>query len=93
MAKTPGSRQGSRESADEHAAFYAGLQPLTPPKEAQWQGKRVVLVGDHPWSGYTGTVEGKEVLLAREALKVKLENGSSCYVFDPAQIRSVDVGD
>jgi hypothetical protein len=96
MAETPKYRQRPCASAAKGAAFYAGFQSLSRPKPTSWDGTRVVLAGDHPWAAPSGlpadVVEGEEIVMSGKALKVKLDDGFSCYVLDPAQIRSVTDG-
>lgn len=55
-------------------------------------GKRVLIVGDHPWEGETGKVvsEEREVGLFRKpAFRVRLDNGTECFVFSPKNLKKV----
>lgn len=53
-------------------------------------GKRVIVVGDHPWSGEIG--EGKEVrrpTFGKPGLIVALDNGTDCFVFSEKNLKVV----
>lgn len=43
---------------------------------------RVLLRGDHPWSGHTGEVLGDTSVMNTNALKVRLDNGQEVLAFD-----------
>lgn len=44
-------------------------------------GKKVKIIGKHPHSGKTGTVDGFDRTLAGTGMRIKLEDGQGCYVF------------
>lgn len=46
-------------------------------------GVRVHLCGDHPWSGYTGTVARHSSFLGRRAVVVELDCGGSAGITRP----------
>lgn len=54
----------------------------------QLDGKRVTIIGSHPWSGHSGVVSGKpENTLIGWILTVNLDNGMSAGVTNLNQIR------
>ena len=54
----------------------------------QLDGKRVTIIGGHPWSGHSGVVAGKpEKTLIGWVLTVNLDNGMSAGVTNPNQVR------
>ena len=50
-------------------------------------GSKVKIVGDHPHSGEYGTAESVEKTLAGPGIKIRLENGEGCFVFDMSNLR------
>lgn len=52
-------------------------------------GDRVLIVGDHPWTGHSGTLIAAETLaaLGRVGLRVRLDNHLECFVLHPEQLR------
>jgi len=54
----------------------------------QLDGKRVTILGNHPWSGHSGVVAGvPEQTLIGWILTVNLDNGMSAGVTNLNQIR------
>ncbi len=49
-------------------------------------GSKVKIVGDHPHSGEYGTAESVEKTLAGPGIKIRLENGEGCFVFDMSNL-------
>jgi hypothetical protein len=52
-------------------------------------GKRIKIIGDHPWEGETGKLvaEEREVgLFKKPAFRVRLDNGIECFVFSTKNI-------
>lgn len=50
--------------------------------------KRVLIAGEHPWSGEIGTVKAFEnTKLGKTGYLVQLDNGTSCYVFNRNQLQ------
>lgn len=62
---------------------------MTKPKPIQSKPDRprVVIVGDHPWSGYAGEVTGVEQTAVGKMIIVKLDNGESAGVFSRANLK------
>lgn len=51
-------------------------------------GKRVLIIGDHPWSGEVGTAtEVKQVPTGTKGIIVELDNGTSCFVFKESNLQ------
>jgi hypothetical protein len=51
-------------------------------------GKRVQIIGNHPWSGERGTVkETKTIPTGTTGLIIELDNGTSCFVFKASQLQ------
>ncbi len=44
-------------------------------------GKRVQIIGSHPWKGETGIVTSRESTAVGFGWRVQMDNGLCCYVF------------
>lgn len=60
--------------------------------EEKYKDKKVYIKNkaDHPWHGETGVCEGAEKTLVGYGLKIKLDNGASCFIFDPKMLTVLD---
>jgi len=60
-------------------------------KRTLQEGDRVLIRGDHPWAGHTGTVLGWETLslLGRQAPKIQLDCGPEVFVTHSSQLKKV----
>ena len=55
-----------------------------------FNGKRVLIIGKHPWAGKTGVITGAEqTCTGKWGLVVELDNGQSCFVFKPENMRII----
>lgn len=52
-------------------------------------GSKVKIVGDHPHSGEYGEIESIERTPAGKGIKIRLEDGEGCFVFDMSNLRGV----
>jgi hypothetical protein len=54
-------------------------------------GDRVMVCGDHPWSGHTGEFVNVEIMgvLNKPGLRIRLDNGMECFVMEPRHLRRV----
>jgi hypothetical protein len=53
-------------------------------------GDRVIMTADHPWRGEVGTyVKDEEIPDFGPRPKVKLDNGTSCFVMQLIQFRKL----
>lgn len=51
-------------------------------------GKRVLIIGNHTWSGEIGTVEEfKDTAIGKAGYIVALDNGTSCFVFNTSNLQ------
>ena len=53
------------------------------------KGKRVLIKGDHPWSGHTGKCTGKIDTIVGQGFIIELENGMKCTVFKRCEFEVV----
>jgi hypothetical protein len=55
------------------------------------EGDRVLLSGDHPWAGHTGTVLQWETLslLGHLVPKIQIDSGQQVFALRPDQIKKV----
>ena len=46
----------------------------------KWKkGQRVMITGNHPWAGNTGTIASIDKTLIGTGAKIDMDNSSSCY--------------
>lgn len=57
--------------------------------EKEWKGKRIKITGNHPHSGEFGKVEGFEKTLVGWGMKIRLDNGEVCFVFNSNDLKEV----
>lgn len=52
-------------------------------------GDRVLITGNHPWSGYSGEYVYNELIEAYGAMYpvIRLDNGMTCFVMKPEQFK------
>lgn len=66
-------------------------QTTVPTKRTLEPGDRVLICGDHPWTGHTGEFVAVEMLSVIEVpgLRIKLDNGCECFVMEPRHLRRI----
>lgn len=52
-------------------------------------GRRVLMVGDHPWKGQAGTIVRFEKTPFGTCPVVDLDNGQSCFAMKPNHIKAL----
>jgi hypothetical protein len=52
-------------------------------------GDRVLICGDHPWTGHTGEFVAAEILhvINKPGLRIRLDNGMECFVMEPRHLQ------
>ena len=58
----------------------------------QYIGKHVTIIGKHPHTGESGTAVRTEIaqILNQKGLVIDLDDGGSCFIFDPVKNLIVD---
>lgn len=52
-------------------------------------GDRVFIVGNHPWTGHSGTLIAVEILhaIGEPGCRIRLDNGIECFVLQPGLLQ------
>lgn len=60
-------------------------------KATEFDGKKALIVGAHPYSGSTATCQHAERTAAGWGIKFRRENGDEFYVFDGVNVKWIDL--
>jgi hypothetical protein len=58
-------------------------------QKTEFDGKKALLRGDHPWAGETGIILGMQMTGAGWAVKVRMDNGIECFVYHTENLKLV----